>query len=56
MTPKEFRAIRRTLRLSQNDLARKLGVSDGRTVRRWESGERKISGPIEILIYLILKA
>ena len=43
MTPKLFREMREQLGLSQDQLAKKLGVSSGRTVRRWELGERKIS-------------
>ena len=43
MTPKLFREMREQLGLSQEQLAEKLGVSSGRTVRRWELGERKIS-------------
>ena len=43
MTPKLFREMREQLGLSQDQLAEKLGVSSGRTVRRWELGERKIS-------------
>ena len=42
MTPTEFRAGRKQLGLSQNALARLFRVSAGRTVRRWECGERDI--------------
>lgn len=50
MTPQDFKAARIELRLSQDEMASDLGVFDGRTVRRWESGERRIPGEIEIVI------
>ncbi len=42
MTPQDFRAGRKQLGLSQNALAKLFRVSHGRTVRRWECGERDI--------------
>lgn len=50
MTPEEFRAARLELGLSQSEMASDLGVFDARTVRRWEAGERRIPGEIEIVI------
>ena len=50
MTPTEFRAGRKQLGLSQNALARLFRVSHGRTVRRWECGERDIPGPAVVLM------
>lgn len=50
MKPQEFRAIRKNAGLSQGSLARLLGLGrdGGRAVRRWEGGERSISGPVTI--------
>ena len=45
MTPLQFLAARKTLGLSQNDLAGVWGMGDngGRTIRRWENGERPLN-------------
>lgn len=45
ITPVEFKATREALCLSQNDLAEVwgMGVHGGRTIRRWESGERPMN-------------
>lgn len=50
MTPQDFRDARIRLGLSQDEMASDLGVHDGRTVRRWEAGERRIPGEIDIVI------
>ena len=50
MTPDEFKAAREKLGLSQNRLAQLFRVADGRTVRRWEAGDRDIPGPAQVLI------
>jgi transcriptional regulator with XRE-family HTH domain len=42
MTPQHLRALLAMAGVSQMELARRLGV-DGRSVRRWVSGERGIS-------------
>lgn len=42
MNPEQFKAARRKLGLSQAKLAKLLGVSSARTVRRWEAGDRDI--------------
>ncbi len=53
MTPAEFKAIRRGLGLSAQAMARAVGVSDGRTIRRWEAGDRDIPGPVRVLMLLL---
>lgn len=53
MTPAELLAIRTRYGLSQTEMARILRVSDLRTVRRWEKGERAISGPASIVLELM---
>lgn len=50
MTPQEFRDARLRLGLSQKEMASNLGVHDGRTVRRWEAGDRRIPGEIDIVL------
>lgn len=42
MTAKQMREFRTSFGLTQDALANIVGVSSGRTVRRWELGERKI--------------
>ena len=49
MTPDEFREARHKLGLSAAKMARLLGLSDGRTIRRYEADEIEISGPVERL-------
>jgi len=53
MTPAEFRYIRHALGLSTQGLARLLQVSSGRTVRRWEAGDRDIPGPVRVLMLVM---
>lgn len=55
MTPNELRKIRSQLGLSTAGLAKLLMVSDGRTVRRWEAGDREIPGPAIVLLRLLAK-
>lgn len=45
MTPADFKAARESLCLSQNDLAQVwgMGANGGRTIRRWENGERPMN-------------
>jgi len=49
MTPEQFKDARRSLMFSQQALADEwgMGANGGRTIRRWESGERPIS-PVAI--------
>lgn len=50
MTPDDFRAIRADLGLSQRELAFELGVTNMRTVRRWEAGDIAVPGPVQIVM------
>jgi transcriptional regulator with XRE-family HTH domain len=54
MTPAELKTARKELGLSAQAFARLIGVHDGRTVRRWESG----GAPIPSLLprYLATRA
>ena len=54
MTPTDFRLARRRLRLTGADLAKALGLADGRTVRRLEAGDNPVSGPVSTLLRLWL--
>jgi len=49
-TPADLKAARHALGLSADGLARVVRVEDGRTVRRWEAGERDIPGPVTVLL------
>lgn len=56
MTPADFKAAREALCLSQNDLAEvwSMGANGGRTIRRWESGERPLNPVAAYCIRLML--
>ena len=53
MTPTTFKAIRERAGLTQGQLASHLRLSDSRTIRRYESGAREVSGPVAILMELL---
>ena len=62
-TPAKVKAARLELGLTQEELAKALGLKSGRTIRRYESkpdkgrelpSSRKISGPIQIAIKYLL--
>ena len=53
MTPAEFKTIRHALGLSAQGLARLLQISDGRTIRRWEAGDRNSPGTVRVLMRLL---
>jgi len=53
MTPAEFKSIRNSLGLSQARLAKALRLKDGRTIRRYESGETEISGPVSLIMEML---
>lgn len=49
-SPEELKAARHALGFSADGLARMLRIEDGRTIRRWEAGEREIPGPVIVLM------
>lgn len=53
MTPSQFKSIRQRAGLTQSDLAAVLRISDLRTIRKWEAGERSISGPVSLLMEML---
>lgn len=53
MTPTQFKTIREDAGLSLAETACILDVSDLRTVRRYEAGDRSISGPIGTLMTML---
>lgn len=57
MTTERFEAIRKRANdgkpLTYTQLGRLLRVHDRRTVRRWETGQRDISGPVSVLMELL---
>lgn len=55
MTPGELKSARKSLGLSQAELARVVGVDSDRTVRRWENAERDIPGSVEVLLRLLVE-
>lgn len=55
MTPETFRSIRKAAGLSANELAKKLRVADGRTVRHWEAGDRPVTGPVSLAMLAIAR-
>ncbi len=55
MTPQELQELRRAAGVSQDGLARKLGMSRNQ-VQRWEGGKNPISQAMEIAIRTVLGA
>jgi putative transcriptional regulator len=53
MSPNEVKAIRERAGLSQARLAAVLRIDDVRSIRRWEHGERSVSGPASILLEML---
>jgi len=49
-TPDELKAARQILGLSAEGLAMMVRMGDGRTVRRWESGENEVPGPVTVVL------
>jgi len=56
MTPAEVRAARLALGMTQEQLAAalRMGGDGKRAVRRWEAGDREISGPATVAIQALL--
>lgn len=53
MTPTELKNLRRDWGLSQRDLAAYVGTRTGRTIRRWEHGEKDIPDSALIILGLL---
>lgn len=56
MTPAEFKSARHALGLSAEGLAKLVQVQSGRTVRRWESGDSDIPGPVVVLVQALMES
>ena len=54
MTPAELKTARLSMGLSAEKFARLVRVESGRTVRRWEAGEREIPGPVVVIVELLM--
>lgn len=54
MTSAELKSARHALSLSAEGFARLVQVESGRTVRRWEAGEREIPGPVQVIVRALL--
>jgi transcriptional regulator with XRE-family HTH domain len=52
MSPAELKTARHELGLSAQAFARLIGVHDGRTVRRWESGDAPIPGLLPLFLHM----
>ncbi len=49
-TAEALKNARAALGISADALARIVRIEDGRTVRRWEAGEREIPGPVIVIL------
>lgn len=56
MTGEQLRRSRLALGLTLDEFARLVRVSGGRTVRKWEDGEREVPGPVAVLTELFLSS
>lgn len=56
MTPADLKSARHALGLSAEKFARLVRVESGRTVRRWEAGDRDIPGPVIVLVCAIMSS
>jgi len=57
MTPEQFKEARRALAYSQQALADEwsMGANGGRTIRRWEQGERPLNPVAAYAIVMMLR-
>lgn len=53
MTPAAIKSIRERAGLTQGQLATLLRIEDSRTIRRWETGERAVSGPASLILEML---
>ena len=61
MTGGELKAVRTIMKMSEAELGAAIKLKGSRksiakTVRRWERGEREISGPVEVAVLFLLNA
>ena len=56
MTPETLKSARNTLGLSAEGFAKLVKVESGRTVRRWEAGERDIPGPVVVIVGALMES
>ncbi len=54
MTPQELKSARHALGLSAEGFASWVHVQSGRTVRKWEAGDRDIPGPVAVLVKAVM--
>lgn len=52
VSAKEIKAVRKQLRVTQQEFAKLIGVSKA-TVERWEMGKKPVTGPIVLLLQMI---
>ena len=52
ITPDELKKFRKKFHMTQNEFAKIIGVSKP-TIERWETGDKKITGPVVLLIDLL---
>lgn len=50
-----FRRCRHALGLLVAGMAQTLRIADGRTIRRWETGERDVPGPVWVALGFLLR-
>lgn len=50
MTPKQLKAARDKLGISTNTMATWIGVSSGRSVRRWEASDGEVPGWVAVIV------
>lgn len=55
MTPTEFKKARESLKYSKHELARILRLSGPSAIRYWESGARKVPGPVTVIMEKLLE-
>lgn len=56
LTPTDLKSARQNLGLSAAGFARLVKVESGRTVRRWEAGDRDIPGPVQVLAGALMES
>jgi transcriptional regulator with XRE-family HTH domain len=55
MKPSEFKDARISMGLSQSKMAEALGLKTSRAIRQYEAGERQVSGPVAVLVAMLLE-